>query len=289
VAGIVTDPRGDAIPGAKVTLVESETGKSFSALSDDAGAFVVAAEAGFFALQLSAPGFTSKSIHGELIEDQQLNLGAIGLAIESASSEVIVSVSREELAQDQVKVEETQRILGVVPNFFVSYDHDAVPLSAKQKYELALKTLIDPETISVDLASSALQQRTGANAYAKRFAAAYATDSLDTLLGSAVLPSLFKQDPRYFYKGTGTPTQRALYAIGMSVLTKSDSGRWQYNYSGLLGGLAAGGISNLYSPNKNGLNGTLENTAIGIGSSAVSNLLQEFVIRKLTRRAKPQP
>jgi hypothetical protein len=265
--------------------------------SNDAGAFVVAADAGNFELQLSAPGFTAKSVRGELKDGQHLNLGAIGLTIESATSEVIVRVTREELAEDQVKAEETQRILGVVPNFFVSYDQDAVPLRTKQKYELAFRTLIDPETVGVDLFSSGLQQKTvglrgygpGANGYVKRFAASYGTNSLDTLLGSAVLPSLFKQDPRYFYKGTGSPTQRALYAISMSVMCKSDSGHWQYNYSGLLGGLAAGGISNLYSPNRNGLNVTLQNTAIGIGSSAASNLLQEFIIRKLTRGAKRQP
>jgi hypothetical protein len=79
-----------------------------------------------------------------------------------------------------------------------------------------------------------------------------------------------------------------LYAISMSVLCKGDNGHWQYNYSGLLGGLAAGGISNLYYPpaSRNAIGVTLENTAIGIGSSALSNLLQEFLIRRLTHKAK---
>ena len=92
-------------------------------------------------------------------------------------------------------MEEGQRIFGIVPNFFVTYDHNAVPLPAKQKYELAFKTLVDPETISVDLLSSGLQQRTGglkgygtgADGFAKRFASSYGTGSIDTLLGSAYL------------------------------------------------------------------------------------------------------
>jgi hypothetical protein len=148
----------------------------------------------------------------------------------------------------------------------------------------------------MDLFSSGIQQGTGglkgygpgSQGYAKRFAASYGTGSIDTLLGSAVLPSLFKQDPRYFYKGTGTIKQRALYAMSMSVICKGDNGHWQYNYSGLLGGLAAGGISNLYYPpaNRNALGMTFENTAIGIGSSAVTNLLQEFLVRKFTHSAK---
>ena len=170
------------------------------------------------------------------------------------------------------------------------------PCRPGKKYELAFRTLVDPETISVDLLSSGLQQSTGglkgygtgADGFAKRFASSYGTGSIDTLLGSAVLPSLFKQDPRYFYKGEGSPQRRALYAMSMSILCKGDNGRWQYNYSGLLGGLAAGGISNLYYPpaNRNGLNVTLENTAIGIGTSAISNLFQEFLLRRFTRNAK---
>jgi hypothetical protein len=156
-----------------------------------------------------------------------------------------------------------------------------------------------PETISVDLVSSGLQQRTAGpkgygtrpDGYAKRFASSYGTGSIDTILGSALLPSIFKQDPRYFYKGTGSLERRAFYAMSMSVICKGDNGHWQYNYSGLLGGLAAGGISNLYYPpaERNGLNLTLKHTAIGVGSSAISNLFQEFLLRKFTRSARQQP
>src|ERR1700677_3097385 len=117
------------------------------------------------------------------------------------------------------------------------------PCRPGKKYELAFRTLVDPETISVDLLSSGLQQSTGglkgygtgADGFAKRFASSYGTGSIDTLLGSAVLPSLFKQDPRYFYKGEASFERRALYAMSMSVMCKGDNGHWQYIYSGLLG------------------------------------------------------
>jgi hypothetical protein len=296
VAGTVTDPRGGPVRGATVSLIEPAGENPRSALTDENGSFVVPADAGTFDLQLSAPGFATMTVHGELGSDQQLDLGKLALTIQTATEEVRVSVSKEEIAEEQVKVEEQQRILGVIPNFLVTYEHDPVPLRARQKYELALKTIIDPETIGVDLVSSGIQQGTGglkgygtgSQGYAKRFAASYGTGAMDTMLGSAVLPSFFKQDPRYFYKGSGTIKQRALYAISMSVLCKGDNGHWQFNYSGLLGGLAAGGISNLYYPpaNKNAFGVTLENTAIGIGSSALSNLLQEFLIRRFTRKAK---
>jgi len=296
VAGIVTDQRGDPIPGAAVSLIEPTGVNPEPALTDENGSFTIAADEGIFDLQISAPEFDIKTVHGEISSHQVIDLGKLVLAIRSATVEVRVSLTEEELAEEQIRVEEKQRILGVIPNFFVTYDHDAVALHARQKYELAFRTMIDPTTVGLDLASSGVQQGTGglkgygpgSQGFAKRFAASYGTGSIDTMLGSAVLPSIFKQDPRYFYKGTGTIGQRALYAISMSVICKGDNGHWQYNYSGLLGGLAAGGISNLYYPpgNRNGLGITFQNTAIGIGSSAVSNLLQEFLIREFSRSGK---
>ena len=85
------------------------------------------------------------------------------------------------------------------------------------------------------------------------------------MIGGAILPSLFKQDPRYFYKGTGRITSRAMYAIANSVICKGDNGRWQPNYSGILGGIAAGGISNLYYPasDRSGVELTFDNALIG--------------------------
>jgi hypothetical protein len=105
-----------------------------------------------------------------------------------------------------------------------------------------------------------------------------------TLIGSAILPSLLKQDPRYFYKGTGSKRSRLLYAIANSVICKGDNGHWQGNYSAIIGGLAAAGISNLYYPAKDreGAELTFENALIGIGATAAANVLQEFVIKKFT-------
>jgi Carboxypeptidase regulatory-like domain len=298
VTAVVIDQSGDPIQSATVSLIKPTGEMPETTLTDQNGFFTIQADAGTFEIQFSAPEFATKCLHVELASNQHLDLGRIVLRIQIAAAEVRVNVTEEQLAEEQVQSEERQRILGVIPNFLVTYDHNAVPLHAKQKYELAFKTLIDPETIGVDLVMSGVQQETeglkgygtGPNGYAKRFGAAYGTGSIDTVLGSAVLPSIFKQDPRYFYKGTGTIKRRALYAIGMSVICKGDNGHWQYNYSGLIGGLAAGGISNLYYPpaNRNSFGLTIQNTAIGIGSSAISNLLQEFLIRRFTRTAKQQ-
>jgi hypothetical protein len=137
----------------------------------------------------------------------------------------------------------------------------------------------------------------GAQGYAKRFGASYADTVSSTFIGGAILPSLLKQDPRYFYKGTGSTRSRLLYAIANSVICKGDNRRWQVNYSGILGALASGGLSNLYYPStdRDGIGLTFENAVIGIGQGAAANILQEFVIKKLTPKLpnqnppKPQP
>jgi hypothetical protein len=225
-------------------------------------------------------------------------LAQIVLAVAPNTVDVEVTLPLAQIAEDQVKVEEKQRLLGVFPNFYVSYDPKAVPLTTKLKFQLAWKTTIDPVSFAIIGGIAGIEQANnafsgygqGAQGYAKRYGAAYADFVSGTFIGSAILPSLLKQDPRYFVKGTGTVRSRFLYAIANSVVCKGDNRRWQPNYSFIIGDLAAGGISNLYYPaqNRNGLTLTFENALIAIGGGAVGNVIQEFFLRKLTPHAQPQ-
>lgn len=218
----------------------------------------------------------------------------VEMTVSEAVSEVKVSLTPVEEAEAEIKDEEKQRVLGVIPNFYVTYNPAALPLNPRQKFELAWKATVDPVNFGLTAAIAGIQQAAnqfsgygqGAQGYGKRFGAAYADSVSFTFIGSAILPSLLKQDPRYFYKGTGTRRSRIFYAIANAVICKGDNGHWQTNYSGLLGSLAAGGISNLYYPaTDRDAKVTFENTLIAIGSTAANNILQEFVIRKLTRNA----
>ena len=133
-----------------------------------------------------------------------------------------VSVTNYELAEEQIKVQETQRVLGVIPNFYVTYQHDALPLQPKQKFELAWKSSVDPVTFAASRVVAGVEQADngfsgygqGAQGYAKRYGASYADSFIGNMIGGAILPSLLKQDPRYFYKGTGSTRSRILYATG---------------------------------------------------------------------------
>jgi hypothetical protein len=176
--------------------------------------------------------------------------------VATTESQAHAEAKQRERAQRELKEQEHQRILGIIPNFNTSNVQNAAPLSVSQKFHLALKSGLDPFQFVAAGLDAALSQANndfpgygqGAEGYGKRFGASYA-DSFDgVLLGGAVFPSLLHQDPRYFRKGTGTFMNRFVYSLESTVRCKSDSGNWQPNYSNILGNIASGGISNLYYP-----------------------------------------
>jgi hypothetical protein len=195
------------------------------------------------------------------------------------------TLSQKDRAAQQVEQEEHQRILGVVPNFNTSYVQDAAPLSRKQKFSLAFKSSIDFGTILVAASDAAYNEWTdsfpeygqGMKGYGKYLGASYADTFDGTMLGNALFPALLKQDPRFFRKGTGSFTNRLLYAIGTTFWCKNDNGGRGPNYSNLLGNIAAGGISNLYYPaSDRGVGLTFERGAVVTAEGALGGIFEEF-------------
>jgi len=290
ISGRVVDPTGVGVAGAAVNL-SSGNQAAQQAVTDSDGRFAFAhAEPGPIHLTITSAGFAEQEFSGSVQSGQPLEVPQITLPLATVNTEIRV-VPPQVIAEAQIKEEEKQRALGFIPNYYVSYVPNAQPLAPRQKFELAWKTIVDPVTFGITGAVAGIQQAQndysgygqGADGYAKRYGAAYANVVIGTMIGGAILPSLFKQDPRYFYKGTGSKKSRLMYALATSVICKGDNGHWQANYSGILGGLAAGGISNLYYPAKDRDAGLVfQNALIGIGTTAAANVLQEFVVRKLT-------
>ena len=306
ITGTVVDQSGAVIGGAHVKLSRTapDTGKatgkdsfpSEEVLSGDDGRFTFTnVAAGPFQLAITASGFAPQTSSGTLLPGEIQTVSQISLAVAENVTDVDVSLSRIEIAEAQIKDEEKQRVIGIIPNFYVSYDPNAVPLTSKQKFKLAARTVVDPFTFMVVAGTAGIEQAQnhfyeygqGVQGYAKRFGANYADTVSGTFIGGAILPALLKQDPRYFYKGTGSLQSRFFYAISMAVVCKGDNGHWQPGYSTILGSLASGGLSNLYYPSadRNSAALTFDNAAVGLASNAIGNLLQEFVIRKLTPHA----
>jgi hypothetical protein len=293
ISGTVVDQSGAVVTGARVKLTREDQSLNQEVVSGTDGQFSFPNIApGPFQLIVTAEGFATQTFSGILGSGDNYIVPQTALVIAGDSAEVRVELSQTEVAEEEIKVEEKQRVLRVIPNFYVSYIPNAVPLTSKQKFKLAWKTTVDPFTFVLSGIIAGVEQAQndfsgygqGAQGYAKRYGAAYADGVTGTFIGSAILPSLLKQDPRYFYKGTGSKRSRILYAIANAVICKGDNGHWQANYSSILGGLAAGGISNLYYPaqNRNGAELTFETALIGTGASAAANLFQEFIVRKFT-------
>jgi Carboxypeptidase regulatory-like domain len=299
VSGSVVGQDGVALAGARVKLTMEGRTVSQEVVTNEDGQFTLTNVAsGSFQLTIISEGFSAHTSTGVLHSGENLVVPQISMVLATNVTKVRVELSPIEIAQEQMNDEMKQRVLGVIPNFYVTYVPDAAPLTPKQKYHLAARLNIDPAYIITAAGVAGVQQARnefsgygqGAQGYAKRFGATFADFTMSNLLGNAVLPSLFKQDPRYFYRGTGTTKSRVLYALANAVICKGDNGHWQANYSGILGSLAAGGISNLYYPaSDRGAALTFENTAIGIGGTAILNLMKEFVLTKITTNVPHRP
>jgi hypothetical protein len=234
---------------------------------------------------------TSTSTQIDLHAGEFRIMPPIKLSVSAVNTSVTVNGNKQELAVEQLHIAEQQRIGGVIPNFYSTYDWNAPPMQAKQKFQLGIRSIFDPVAfLAVAGVAGAEQYKNvfaayggGLEGYGKRYGAAFANHLSGTLLGRAVYPSIFHQDPRYFYKGNGSIRSRALYAISASVVARGDDGRWKPNYSRVLGTFSAAAISNLYYPaSDRGASLVLWSGLAGIGADAVANLIREFVLKQIT-------
>ena len=290
ISGTVFDSNSNVIAGARVALAGAVQRE---ALSGSNGEFLFSdLPPGLYRLRVTSPGMgKTETSEFELLPAETRFLPRIVLPVASTAMEIRVTADPAELAEEQVHIAVEQRVLGVLPNFYSTYDWNAPALGAPQKFNLAYRSISDPVAFFGAGVLGGIEQGRGSfpgygqgvRGYSKRFAAAYADDAIGRMLGSAILPSLFHQDPRYFYKGSGSKPSRAMYAIGAVFICRSDKGSWEPNYSHLLGSFAAGGISNLYYPaGSRGLSLTLVNGLIETAGNAGNNLLREFLFKGLT-------
>lgn len=163
---------------------------------------------------------------------------------------------REQAARD-VKEQEKQRLLGIMPQFQLVSGGQAVPLTAGQKFDLALHSAVDPFYIGWafvigggwgEVVDSNKGYGWGDKGYFERVGANYADNVDGAIIGNALLPSILHQDPRYFRVGTGSFGHRFVHAALSTVVCKGDNGKNQPNISNVLGNFIAGGISNFYYP-----------------------------------------
>src|ERR1700722_21790 len=293
--GTVTDGNGDPVPNATVVLETQESSDRRTLVTPESGffEFTDVKPATPYEINVSAKDFADWTSPAVTIDAGQFKIiTGIQLRLETERTTVNVHYDPVEVATEQFKSQERQRVFGFIPNFYVSYDSDAAPLTAKMKFKLALKVSVDPVTVAgVGLVSAFRQAANtpkygqGWGAYGERFGSTAVDGFSDIMIGGAILPSLLHQDPRYFYQGTGTTGSRIRHAVFSPFVAKGDNGKWQPNYSSLGGDLASSALSNLYYPQSNrGAGLVFGNFAIGTGERIGASLAQEFLLAKFTRR-----
>jgi len=292
VMGTVLDDNGSAAAGAVVRLTSGDKSFSKQTESGDNGEFSFAnVPPGPFKLSVGAEGFGQQEFSGELSSRQTYLVPPIAISIATVVTEVKVGVDPVEVATEEVKEQEQQRVLRFIPNFYVTYRKDAAPLTTKLKFQLAWKSSTDPVTIVGTAFLAGLEQAgdqysefgQGAQGYGKRLGAAYGDVFASTFLSGAIFPSLLKQDPRYYYQGTGSTRSRLVHAVANAVICKGDNGRWQANYSNMAGVFSGAALSSTFYPTTNPGLFTLTNGFVRLGESSLAGVVQEFVLKRLTK------
>lgn len=290
VSGLVLDVKGTPVAGARVTLIGGL--KQLTVDSDEHGAFRFAElPVETVRVSVTAAGletFISNDI--KLVAGEHFVLPRIDLPVAPVNSDVTVTVTEDELATEQVHEQEKQRVLGIIPNFYTSYIWDAAPMRSKQKLQLITRSVVDPFIfVTTGIRAGIGQLRNtdpgygdDAAGFGRRYGAAYGDAITGRLLGGALLPTLFHQDPRYFYMGSGSTWKRGTYAVTRSVITRGDNGKAQPNFSGVLGSVGAAGLRNLYlDPQDRKGPDVLLNGLINVGLNGLGNLIREFLIPKV--------
>jgi Carboxypeptidase regulatory-like domain len=295
ILGTVVDSTDDPIPGATVVL-QGPAGDRLTAITKDDGGFAFdQASAGVDQITVTAEGFAEWNSSLTVEPGENKTVPEIKLRILAVERAVTVSYSSKEVATQQVKAEEQQRVLRVIPNIYVVYEPHPEPLTTSMKFHLAYKSLTNPFFFVRTSAWAGVAQarndpsewNQGAKGYSKRLGAGFADAVTGSLITNAILPSLLHQDPRYFYQGSGTKKSRALHAMLAPVICKGDNGAWQPNYSQWGGSLIGYSISTAYYPaSSRTATHVFQTFGIDMGLHVVGSLAQEFILGKFTSRGK---
>ena len=205
---------------------------------------------------------------------------------QAASREQAAAAARQSPAANSERLEEEHpRLFWILPTYTVADSKSAFPLTARGKFRLFVKDNTDPFNIGWIAFEAGLAQANddpsgygqGAAGYGKRFSAGLADETAAGFFGTFLFPSVLHQDPRYYRLGAGSFKKRLGHVLIRPVLTHKDSGGRTFNWSGLLGSIAASSLSNAYYPEGNrGAGATFSRVAISIPFNLINQLVDEF-------------
>ena len=294
IKGVVSDIQGGLVPGAHVVIACTDPPVTRETNADAEGFFNVGGlPAGTYSVTISSTGLETYVIHNlHLKPGEVYSLPEVALPMARTSADVTVTLTTEEMAEQELDNQLKQRVLGVLPNFYTSYQWDAAPLSVRQKFKLTARATTDPVflgttaiTAGIELArNDEPEYGPGAAGYWRRYGADYGDAVIGRFMGSVVFSSVFHQDPRYFVMTNGSWERRAWHAVSSTFMQRDDrTKRFEPAYAHLLGSATTGLIASTYHPGSSPGKMVLDNTIFDLGNKAANNLVREFVLRHLAK------
>jgi hypothetical protein len=228
---------------------------------------------------------------------------AAGVTSPPPTQPALTTKEKQNLEHEQETGTSKDRLFWVLPNFLTIESTDQVPpLTVRQKFETTVRGLIDPSEFVLQAVVAGFGQASnsipeygqGFNGYAKRYATAYADNAVENVMSGAVLPSLLRQDPRYYQLGHGGFTRRTLHAFSRLFITRSDSGKDQFNFSEVFGAGMAAVISDYgYHPSSDQSAGNVANVwGTQMGLDYMTYMVKEFwpdLRRRFERKRQVAP
>jgi hypothetical protein len=292
IKGVVSDIQGGLVPGAHLTAVNKDTHTQYRTTADSVGFFTFTnLPSGTYAVTITSPGLQTYVLDNIHLKPGEIySLPGVSLPIARTAVDVEVTLTEQQLATVELHAELQQRVFGVLPNFYTSYQWNAAPLTSLQKLKLTARAAGDPTSFATTAVIAGFEQRNntfpeyggGAAGYWRRYGAAYGDAVIGRALGSVVFASLFRQDPRYFVMTNGSIKRRAWHAISSTFIARGDNKRWQPAYAHLVGNATAGLVASTYHPDSSPGTLVLDNTLLGLGGEAVNNLVREFFLRRIS-------
>jgi hypothetical protein len=192
---------------------------------------------------------------------------------------------KSEAEKAEEKQEQSQRMLGVVPEFSVTSRLNASPLTGGQKFHLFAKSAFDPVEFVVVGAQAGVSQAEnefpgygqGAAGFGKRYGATLADEVSSNFFSNYFWAVALKQDPRYFRLGRGTIKRRIFYSLEQELICHTDRGGRSFCFENVLGAFSAGGLSNVYYPSSDrGFGLTMSRASIALLYGSLGGLTDEF-------------
>jgi len=225
--------------------------------------------------------------------------GQLNVQPEAAKQPGEVDASKTAPAETAAPAAESKRILGIIPNYRTSPAlHPYSPISPAEKFKLARQDAFDQGTFVLaalfagegQLSNSNRAFGQGASGFGQYLGASYADYVVGDYMTEGIFPTLLHQDPRYFRKGRGSGWSRLAYAAGQVIVTHSDNGDTDFNYSEIVGNATGVAISMSYYRDNRDASDAVVKLVTQVSVDAASNVLKEFwpeLQRKFSRKQKP--